>query len=82
MGGPANVINGISVVCCARQMINFALTIFTVRLELVPELQTLLANYEAMSKRLAVLEQVKENIIHQIEVVSFRLMTAAGATRL
>lgn len=32
---------------------------FTVRLELVPELQTLLANYESMSKRLTVLEQVR-----------------------
>lgn len=33
---------------------------FLVRLELVPELQTLLINYESMSKRLAALEQVKQ----------------------
>lgn len=33
-----------------------------VRIELVPELQTLLINYESMSKRLAVLEQVKSKL--------------------
>ena len=47
-----------------------------VRLELVPELQTLLINYESMSKRLAVLEQVKsEPPIHQRSCTFFSFTT-------
>ena len=45
--------------------------IFAVRLELVPELQTLLTNYESMSKRLAALEQVSHNINLLLSMIVF-----------